>query len=63
MNEARSRLIVALDVPDRLAALSAVDRLAGHVGVFKLGLEIFTSEGPELVREIAGRGEKVFLDL
>lgn len=63
MSEARSRLIVALDVPDRDAALTAVGRLAGHVGCFKLGLEIFASEGPALVREIVGRGEKVFLDL
>jgi orotidine-5'-phosphate decarboxylase len=63
MNEARARLIVAIDVPDRAAALAAVDRLAGHVGYFKLGLEIFVSAGPDLVREIVGRGEKVFLDL
>ena len=63
MKEARSRLIVAVDVPDRAAALAAVDRLAGHVGYFKLGLEIFVSEGPALVQEIVGRGEKVFLDL
>jgi len=63
MKEARSRLIVAVDVPNRAAALAAVDRLAGHVGYFKLGLEIFVSEGPALVQEIVGRGEKVFLDL
>jgi orotidine-5'-phosphate decarboxylase len=63
MNDARSRLIVALDLPDQVAALSAVDRLAGHVGYFKLGLEIFVREGPRLVEEIAQRGEKIFLDL
>jgi len=63
MKEARSRLIVALDLPDRKAALAAVDQLSGHVGCFKLGLEIFTGEGPSLVREIISRGEKVFLDL
>ncbi len=63
MSEPRSHLILALDVPDRDAALAAVARLAGHVGCFKLGLEIFTSEGPRLVREIVDRGEKVFLDL
>jgi orotidine-5'-phosphate decarboxylase len=63
MNDARSRLIVAIDVPDRKAALAVVDRLAGHVGFFKLGLEIFTGEGPALVREIVDRGERVFLDL
>jgi len=63
MKEPRERLIVAVDVPDRAAALAAVDRLAGHVGCFKLGLEIFVREGPDLVREIGARGVKVFLDL
>lgn len=63
MSNARSRLIVALDVADRAAALRAVDRLSGHVGFFKVGLEIFTHEGPRLVEEIRDRGEKVFLDL
>ena len=61
--DSRSKLIVALDVADRAAALQAVDRLSGHVGYFKLGLEIFTREGPRLVEEIQGRGEKIFLDL
>jgi orotidine-5'-phosphate decarboxylase len=63
MTDGRSRLIVALDVPDRGAALSAVEKLAGRVGYFKIGLELFVSEGPELVREIRERGEGVFLDL
>jgi orotidine-5'-phosphate decarboxylase len=63
MNDPRLKLIVALDVPDRAAAIQAVDRLSGHVGYFKVGLEIFTREGPRLVEEIRGRGEKVFLDL
>ena len=63
MNDARSKLIVALDLPDRKAALDSVERLSGHVGFFKIGLEIFTHEGPRLVKEILDRGEKVFLDL
>ncbi len=63
MNDARSRLIVALDLPDRSSALESVERLSGHVGFFKIGLEIFTREGPRLVEEIRNRGEKVFLDL
>jgi orotidine-5'-phosphate decarboxylase len=63
MTDMRSQLIVALDLPDRTSALAAVERLAGHVGYFKLGLEIFVREGPRLVQEIGGRGEKVFLDL
>ena len=63
MNDPRSRLIVALDVPDRASALKAVEKLSGHVGYFKIGLELFTSEGPRLVEEIRDRGEKIFLDL
>ena len=60
--EARDRLIFALDVPTRDQALDLVDRLAGHVGCFKVGLELFICGGPDLVREVARRGP-VFLDL
>jgi orotidine-5'-phosphate decarboxylase len=60
---ARDRLIVALDVPRADAAWALVDRLAGRVGLFKVGSQLFTAAGPELVREIVARGEKVFLDL
>jgi orotidine-5'-phosphate decarboxylase len=60
---ARERLIVALDVPKPDAARALVERLAGHVGSFKVGSQAFTAAGPELVREIVARGERVFLDL
>ena len=63
MNDPRSHLIVALDVPDRAAAMKAIGQLSGHVGYFKIGLELFTREGPQLVQEIRNRGEKIFLDL
>ncbi len=59
----RDRLIVALDVPKADAARALVDRLAGHVGMFKVGSQVFTAAGPDLVHEIVGRREKVFLDL
>jgi orotidine-5'-phosphate decarboxylase len=59
----RDRLIVALDLPDDAAARAMVDHLAGQVGMFKIGSQIFTAAGPEFVREVIGRGEKVFLDL
>jgi orotidine-5'-phosphate decarboxylase len=59
----RERLIVALDVPQAEAARELVDRLKGHVGLFKVGSQAFTAAGPELVREIVARGERVFLDL
>ncbi len=61
--EPRERLIVALDVPDAPAARSLVERLAGRVGLFKVGSQLFTAAGPDLVREIVARGERVFLDL
>ncbi len=60
---ARDRLIVALDVPKADPARDLVDRLAGRVGMFKVGSQLFTAAGPGFVQEIVGRGEKVFLDL
>ena len=60
---AKDRLIVALDVPDRSSALTLVEQVSGLVGMFKIGSQLFTAEGPELVREIVRGGEKVFLDL
>ena len=59
----RDRLIVALDVPQADAARTLVDRLSGAVGMFKVGSQLFTAAGPDLVHEIVARGEKVFLDL
>jgi len=60
---AKDRLIVALDVKTADEARALVDRLSGKAGMFKLGSQLFTAAGPALVREIIGRGEKVFLDL
>jgi len=60
---ARDRLIVALDVPTAEAARALVDQLAGEVGLFKVGSQLFTAAGPGFVQEIVGRGENVFLDL
>ena len=61
--KARDRLIVALDVPKAEDALALVERLSGRVGLFKVGSQAFTAAGPRLVRDIVGRGERVFLDL
>ena len=59
----KDRLIIALDVPNSVQAQSLV-RSIGDVGVFyKVGLELFTAEGPAIVRELVGSGKKVFLDL
>jgi orotidine-5'-phosphate decarboxylase len=60
---ARDRLIVALDVATADAARGLVDRLAGRVGMFKVGSQVFTAAGPDFVREIVARGERVFHDL
>src|SRR5262249_33084852 len=57
----KDRLIVALDLPDAARARGMVDRLAGKVGMFKGGNQIFTGAGPDSVRELVARGEKVFL--
>lgn len=59
----KDRLIVALDVPSADQARMLADRLAGAVGMFKVGSELFASAGPDFVRELVARGEKVFLDL
>lgn len=60
---ARSRLIVALDLPRASDAARMAERLHGHVGLFKIGFELFSAEGPPLARYLAARGEGVFLDL
>jgi orotidine-5'-phosphate decarboxylase len=63
VSDARARLAVALDLGTREAILDAARALAPEAGVLKVGLEAFVSEGPELVREIAAFGTRVFLDL
>lgn len=63
MLSAKERLIIALDVDTVQEAESLVARLQGHVGVFKVGMQLFNSEGPEIVRRIHKLGGKVFLDL
>ncbi|HVF89304.1 MAG TPA: orotidine-5'-phosphate decarboxylase [Blastocatellia bacterium] len=61
--EVRDRLVIALDYPDRESALRLVEQVSGMVGMFKIGLQLFTAEGPGIVREIIEAGERVFLDL
>ena len=56
-------LIVALDVSSAAEALSLADSLRGTVGAFKIGKQLFTAEGPLVVRTLAERGDRVFLDL
>ncbi len=56
-------VIVALDVPEVETALELAAQLAPVVGAFKIGGELFTSAGPEIVRRIRATGAAVFLDL
>src|SRR5262249_43385626 len=56
-------ILVALDVPTADDALKLVRELAPAVGGFKIGSELFTSGGPEIVRQIRAVGGLVFLDL
>jgi orotidine-5'-phosphate decarboxylase len=56
-------IIVALDVPEADQALSLVHDLSALVGAFKVGSQLFTLAGPELVRRIRATGAAVFLDL
>ena len=58
-----SRLIVALDTSSRDRALDLVRELRSQVGVFKVGLELFTSAGPSIVKDLGALGVEVFLDL
>ena len=61
--DAASRLIFALDAPGYEEALSWVETLSGRVGMFKVGKELFTAAGPQIIRSIKERSQKVFLDL
>jgi len=63
LDEARQRLIVALDIPNAEAAIELTKRLEGACGWFKVGLELFTAAGPMIVEELAAVGNSVFLDL
>jgi len=60
---AASRIIVPLDVPTEAQAMSLVDLLLGKVGMFKVGLQLFSAAGPTVVRQIVDAGGRVFLDL
>ena len=59
----RNPIIAALDVPTAEAALELAKKIAPVVGAFKIGSELFTSAGPDIVRQIRATGAAVFLDL
>ena len=59
----KEKVIIALDVSSREQALSLVKQLHDVSGMFKVGSQLFTACGPEIVREVIAAGGKVFLDL
>jgi orotidine-5'-phosphate decarboxylase len=61
--EARKRLIFALDVDGMAKAERWAELLAPHVGMFKVGKQLFTASGPAVVKTVLDRGGEVFLDL
>lgn len=60
---AKDKLIVALDVDSAEDALALCEKLRDVCGMFKVGMQLFTAAGPDLVRQIVLRGGRVFLDL
>jgi orotidine-5'-phosphate decarboxylase len=62
-DEARSKIIFALDVESFAEAKHWVSVLSGHVGMFKVGKQLFTANGPDIVRMVRNFGGEVFLDL
>ena len=59
----RSSLIVALDFDSLSSAIKFAEKIADLVGMFKIGKQLFTAAGPEVVRQVAALGPGVFLDL
>jgi len=59
----KDRLIVALDVSSAAEAQSLVNTIGNSASIYKVGKQLFTSEGPQVVRDLVTSGRKVFLDL
>ena len=59
----QDKIIIALDVPDTEGALRLLDSLGEVPALCKIGLELFTAEGPSVVKAVQSRGSQVFLDL
>jgi orotidine-5'-phosphate decarboxylase len=59
----QNKIIVALDVPTRKKALELVEQLRSEISFFKIGLQLYTAEGPDIVRAVLATEAKVWLDL
>jgi orotidine-5'-phosphate decarboxylase len=63
MTKVADKIIVALDVPTKSDAFELVEKLRDQISFFKIGLQLYTAEGPEIVRAVSSEGSKVWLDL
>jgi len=63
MNDPRQRLIVALDLPSAVAAQKIVAAVGDSAFCYKVGMQLYTAEGPRVVRDLIASGRRVFLDL
>ncbi len=63
MLDSRDRLIIALDLPSAVQARQVINTIGEAVTTFKIGKQLFTAEGPGIVRDLLSSGRKVFLDL
>jgi len=63
MTDAADKIIVALDVATKEKALELVQELRDQISFFKIGLQLYTAEGPEIVRAVLSTGARVWLDI
>ncbi len=63
MNDPRHKLIVALDVSRVAAAQKIVAAVGNSASTYKVGMQLYTAEGPQVVRDLVTSGRRVFLDL
>src|SRR5438874_12338996 len=63
MRDPRQRLIVALDVSSAAAAQKIVAAVSNSAFFYKVGMQLYTAEGPSVVRDLVASGRRVFLDL
>ena len=63
MTKTADKIIVALDVATEEKALDLIEELHGQISFIKIGLQLYTAEGPEIVRAVLSTGAKVWLDI
>src|SRR5256885_8546991 len=61
--KSEDRLVVALDVSSAAAAQKIVSALGDSVHLYKVGMQLYTAEGPQIVSDLVSSGRQVFLDL